>query len=30
MKPEISGIKKVEESDEKSNVKFTIIIGANY
>lgn len=26
----ISGIKKVEESDEKSNVKFTIIIGANY
>lgn len=27
---EISGIKKVEESDEKSNVKFTIIIGANY
>lgn len=27
---EISGIKKVETSTEKSNVKFTIIIGANY
>ena len=26
----ISGIKKVETSTEKSNVKFTIIIGANY
>ena len=26
----ISGIKKVEESTETSNVKFTIIIGANY
>ncbi len=27
---EVTGIKKVEESDESSNVKFTIIIGANY
>lgn len=26
----VSGIKKVETSTEKSNVKFTIIIGANY
>ena len=26
----VSGIKKVEESTESTNVKFTIIIGANY